>query len=171
MLMPYKIYYYLLLFVIIFMKSALCIMGPTASGITALSLALGDHFPIEIINVDSAQVYQGMDIGTGKPSALERAQVVHHLLDILEPTLAYSAAQFREDALKLIQEIQSRNNIPVLVGGTMLYFKALQQGLSPLPSASPEVREYFAHKLAQFGLGALYQELQKIDPITAERIS
>jgi tRNA dimethylallyltransferase len=148
-----------------------CLMGPTASGKTALSLALSAHSSIEIINVDSAQIYQGMDIGTGKPSKTELAQVPHHLIDILDPAVAYSAAQFREDALKKIDEIIARGCIPVLVGGSMLYFKALQQGLSKLPSSCPLVREQLNQQLAVEGLANLYQQLQRIDPVTAARLS
>ena len=110
-------------------------MGPTASGKSALAATLAGHFPVEIISVDSAQIYRGMDIGTAKPSVAERRSVPHHLIDIVDPTGSYSAAQFRNDAVRLIWEITARGRIPLLVGGTMLYFKALQDGLSDLPVA------------------------------------
>lgn len=145
-------------------------MGPTASGKTALSLSLANHLPIEIINVDSAQIYQGMDIGTAKPSPAEQAQVPHHLIDILKPDVRYSCAQFCEDALKMIAEIQNRNRIPVLVGGTMLYFKALQEGLSPLPEADKRIRAQLDAQLKQEGLSALYHCLNQVDPISASKI-
>ncbi|EWH08717.1 tRNA delta(2)-isopentenylpyrophosphate transferase, partial [Catenovulum agarivorans DS-2] len=114
---------------------AIFIMGPTASGKTALALELAQHFPIEIISVDSALVYKGMDIGSAKPTKAEQAIAPHHLIDFLDPAQSYSAADFRNDALKLIEQIHGRNKLPVLVGGTMLYFKALLEGLSELPAA------------------------------------
>ena len=115
-------------------------MGPTGSGKSALALALAERFPVEIVSVDSAQVYRGMDIGTAKPDAATRARVPHHLIDILDPTEAYSAARFRADAIEAIAGIRARGAVPLLVGGTMLYFKALQEGLSALPAADPAVR-------------------------------
>src|SRR5262245_54336266 len=108
-------------------------MGPTASGKSALAAALASLFPVEIVSVDSAQIYRGMDVGTAKPSASERVAVSHHLIDIIDPTESYSAARFRSDAVRLIREITARGRIPLLVGGTMLYFKALREGLSDLP--------------------------------------
>jgi tRNA dimethylallyltransferase len=116
----------------------LCLMGPTASGKTALAFALAERLPVEIINVDSTQIYRGMDIGTAKPSPAELAQVPHHLVDILDPSEAYSAGRYCADALRCIQEIQSRGKLPLLVGGTMLYFHALQHGLAPLPTSDPQ---------------------------------
>lgn len=148
----------------------ICILGPTASGKTQLSLNLAKRFPIEIINVDSAQIYQGLDIGSGKPNLTERAQVPHHLMDILDPKEAYSAAQFCHDALNAIQDIIVRNKIPLLVGGTMLYFKALQQGLSQLPGSDPEVRRKLEKKLQQEGIASLYQQLQSVDSVRASQI-
>src|SRR5512138_2086235 len=119
---------------------AVFLMGPTASGKTALAVSLVGHFPLEIISVDSALVYRGMDIGTAKPDAATLARAPHHLIDIIAPTEAYSAAAFRRDALHLMADITARGRIPVLVGGTMLYFKALREGLSPLPQADAAVR-------------------------------
>lgn len=153
------------------MSKLICILGPTASGKTALALALANQYPIEIINVDSAQIYHGMDIGSGKPDKAIREQVPHHLMDFLDPAQAYSAAQFREDALICIEDILSRDRIPLLVGGTMLYFKALQQGLAPLPTASPEVRQHLMQRLQNEGLASLYEYLLKIDPQTAARLA
>src|SRR5690349_2573063 len=115
-------------------------MGPTASGKSALAARLADQLPVEIVSVDSAQIYRGMDVGTAKPSAAERRAVPHHLVDILDPTESYSAAQFRGDAVRLISEITARGHIPLLVGGTMLYFKALREGLSELPDSDARVR-------------------------------
>lgn len=148
----------------------LCIMGPTASGKTALALALAEQFPIEIINVDSAQIYRYMDIGSGKPSLAIRNKIPHHLMDILDPKQPYSAAQFCYDAVAAIQSIISRNRIPILVGGTMLYFKALQQGLSELPESSPIIRQQLEKQLQEDGLQALYQRLQRHDPLRASQI-
>ncbi len=149
------------------MTSALCIMGPTASGKTDLALSLARQLPVEIINVDSAQIYQGMEIGSGMPDKTNRAEIPHHLMDFLDPACAYSAAQFRLDALKVMAQTVARGKIPLLVGGTMLYFKALQQGLSPLPVSSPLVR----HQLQQEALSTLYQRLEQVDAISAQRIS
>ncbi len=115
-------------------------MGPTASGKSALALALAERFDVEIVSVDSAQVYRGMDIGTAKPDAATRARVPHHLIDIIDPIEAYSAARFRADALAAIAAIRARGRVPLLVGGTMLYFKALPEGLSALPAADPALR-------------------------------
>jgi tRNA dimethylallyltransferase len=115
--------------------AAILLMGPTASGKSALAATLGGQFPVEIVSVDSAQVYRGMDIGTAKPSAAERRGVPHHLIDILDPTQSYSAAKFRLDAVRLVREISARGRTPLLVGGTMLYFKALREGLSELPDS------------------------------------
>ena len=117
-----------------------CLMGPTASGKSAAAMLLAQHLPVEIISVDSALVYRGMDIGTAKPSAAEQALVPHHLIDIIDPASSYSAAQFRSDALRLIDAIRARGRIPLLVGGTMLYFKALRDGLDDLPTGDAIVR-------------------------------
>ena len=154
--------------------SYLCLAGPTASGKTAAALAIAaawaDTRPIEIVSVDSALVYRGMDIGTAKPSAAERALVPHHLIDVIEPSEAYSAARFVVDAQRLIGEISARGNLPLLVGGTMLYFKALFEGLDAMPAADRDVRAALAAKLERDGLHALYRELQRVDPVTAARL-
>lgn len=146
------------------------IMGPTASGKTALAMELLQHLPAELISVDSALIYRGMDIGTAKPTAAELRQAPHHLLDILEPAQSYSAADFRDDALGLISEIQSRGKIPILVGGTMLYFKALLEGISPLPAADSQVRAELEAEAAAAGWQAMHQQLHQIDPVAAARI-
>jgi tRNA dimethylallyltransferase len=152
-----------------------CLAGPTASGKTACALtavqALSSIRPIEIISVDSALVYQGMDIGTAKPSPQERAAVVHHLIDIIDPSQAYSAARFVADATSLIHAIRARGHWPLLVGGTMLYFKALFDGLDDMPAANPAVRAALAQRLQSEGLPALHQELSAVDPITAQRLA
>jgi tRNA dimethylallyltransferase len=145
-------------------------MGPTASGKTDLALELARHFPCEIISVDSALVYKGMDIGTAKPSDEELAAVPHHLINIIDPAESYSAARFREDALHLMAEITARGRLPLLVGGTMLYFRALEQGLSDLPEADPEIRKALEEEAALEGLEVLHQRLRDIDPDSAARI-
>lgn len=149
---------------------AIFIMGPTASGKTALAMSLMKHLPVELISVDSALIYRGMDIGTAKPTAQELAEAPHRLIDILAPTQAYSAADFRADALREMAEITSRNKIPLLVGGTMLYFKALLEGLSPLPQADATVRERIEKQAAEQGWSALHDQLREIDPVAANRI-
>ena len=145
--------------------------GPTASGKTAAALALAERWPVEIISVDSALVYRGMDIGTAKPSLAEQAQVPHHLIDILDPVQSYSAAQFVADAQRLIGEIHARGRLPLLVGGTMLYFKALIDGLDALPQAAPAVRAALDAEAAERGWPALHAELAQVDPITASRLA
>lgn len=145
-------------------------MGPTASGKTALAIRLRQTLPVELISVDSALVYKGMDIGTAKPDAHELSQAPHRLLDIIDPAQAYSAADFRRDALKEMAEIVAAGRIPLLVGGTMLYFKALLEGLSPLPSADPTVRAEIERQAAELGWDALHRKLQEIDPVAAQRI-
>ena len=147
------------------------IAGPTASGKTALSLAIAQRWPVEIISVDSALVYRGMDIGTAKPNAAELAQVPHHLIDIRDPLHAYSAADFVRDAKALITDIQTRGRMPLLVGGTMLYFKALMDGLSDMPTANPEVRADIDARAQAQGWPALHAELAAIDPTTAQRLA
>ncbi len=149
---------------------AILLMGPTASGKSRLALALAQAFPIEIVSVDSAQIYRGMDIGTAKPSLPERRTVPHHLIDIIDPTDAYSAARFRDDALRLVQDVAARKRIPLLVGGTMLYFKALREGLSELPESDTEVRRRIDAEAAARGWPALHAELARIDPDTAARL-
>ena len=150
---------------------AVCLAGPTASGKSAAAMALAAEWPLEIISVDSAQVYRGMDIGTAKPSAAERARVPHHLIDILEPTQAYSAARFVTDANRLIGEIRGRDRLPLLVGGTMLYFKALADGLSNMPAADAAVRAQLDAEAALRGWPALHAELALVDPKTAARLA
>ncbi len=150
--------------------TALFILGPTASGKTALALALAQQRPIEIISVDSALVYRGMDIGTAKPSRAEQAICPHHLIDIIEPTEAYSAAQFAKDAERLIHEIHARGRLPVLVGGTMLYVKALIEPLTALPESDAAIRAEIDAQAAQLGWPAMHAQLAQIDPTTAARI-
>lgn len=149
---------------------AICIMGPTASGKTSLALEIAQQIPAEIISVDSALIYRQMDIGTSKPDPAERQAVPHYLIDICDPAESYSAAQFREDALQLMAKITSRDKIPMLVGGTMLYYRALFAGLSNLPSADPQTRAALEARMAEFGSQALHAELAKIDPIAAKQI-
>jgi tRNA dimethylallyltransferase len=145
-------------------------MGPTASGKTALACELTSHFPFELISVDSALIYKEMDIGTAKPSAEELKKAPHHLIDIIEPTESYSAAQFCSDALDLCQSIIQKDKIPLLVGGTMMYFNALQQGLSVLPEADESIRTKIETEAAHYGWSYLHQQLNIIDPQTASRI-
>jgi tRNA dimethylallyltransferase len=147
-----------------------CLLGPTASGKTAAALAFAQRFPVEIISVDSALVYRGMNIGTAKPTAEEQALAPHHLIDIIDPTDAYSAAQFRNDALKLVAEIGVRGRIPLLVGGTMLYYMALTRGLNELPEANPAMRAALDEEAARDGWPALHARLALIDPETAARL-
>ena len=149
----------------------LALAGPTASGKSAAALALASIRPIEIVSVDSALVYRGMDIGTAKPTAAERAEVPHHLIDIRDPTQAYSAAEFAADAARCIREIHARGALPVLVGGTMLYFKALFEGLAPMPAADPQVRAELDAQAAREGWPAMHAELARIDPVTAARLA
>jgi len=144
--------------------------GPTASGKSAVALALAARVPIEIVSVDSALVYRGMDIGTAKPSAAERAAVPHHLIDILDPREAYSAAQFAADATRLVDAINGRGRLPLLVGGTMLYFKILSDGLDALPAADPAVRAKLEAQAFARGWPALHAELARIDPASAARL-
>ena len=153
------------------MPKLLCLAGPTASGKSAAARAIAERWPVEIINVDSATVYRGMDIGTAKPDATERAQVRHHLLDILDPAESYSAAAFRRDALQCVKEIRERGHIPLLAGGTMLYFKALREGLHDLPSADKAVREDLEQRAAISGWPSMHQALASIDPVTASRLA
>jgi tRNA dimethylallyltransferase len=149
----------------------LCIAGPTASGKTAAAMAIAQRHAVEIISVDSALVYRGMDIGTAKPTAGELAAVPHHLIDIRDPLQAYSAAGFVADATRLIDEISARGKLPLLVGGTMLYFKALFDGLDDMPKADAAVRAALADEAAAQGWPALHAELAKVDPATAARLA
>jgi tRNA dimethylallyltransferase len=149
---------------------AIFLLGPTASGKTAVSLALADRFPAEIVSVDSAQVYRGMDVGTAKPGPAERARVPHHLIDIVEPTESYSAGRFRDDAVRLAGEIHARGRVPIFAGGTMLYFRALSRGLADLPRADAALRKKIEDRAAAEGWPALHAELQRVDPQTAARL-
>ena len=148
----------------------LCLAGPTASGKTAVALALAAELPLEIVSVDSALVYRGMDIGTAKPTAAERAAVPHHLIDILDPRDAYSAARFAADAARLAAEIRGRGRLPLLVGGTMLYLKALRDGIDEMPPADPAVRAAIDARAAAEGWPALHAELARVDPASAARL-
>ncbi len=151
----------------------ICLAGPTASGKSALALQLADalHGEVEFISVDSAQVYRGMDIGTAKPDAAERTRVPHHLIDLLEPEEAYSAAQFVRDATAAAEAIRARGKLPLLVGGTMLYFKALRDGLDAMPAADPALRAQLDARAAADGWPALHAELARVDPATAARLA
>ncbi len=149
---------------------AIFLMGPTASGKTALAVQLAQTLDAEIISVDSALVFKGMDIGTAKPTLVERGGIVHHLIDILDPSQAYSTGQFRDDALRLMAQITARGKIPLLVGGTMLYFNALTEGLAVLPPANLQIRAQLEQDLIRFGKQAQYERLVQIDPLAAARI-
>ena len=144
--------------------------GPTASGKTALALALARRWPAEIVSVDSALVYRGMDIGTAKPSAAEQAAAPHHLLDLIDPAQSYSAAQFVADARRLVGEIRARGRWPLLVGGTMMYFKALVDGIDDMPAADPGIRAALDAEAARLGWPALHAQLAEVDPVTAARL-
>ncbi|MDF7670771.1 tRNA (adenosine(37)-N6)-dimethylallyltransferase MiaA [Orbaceae bacterium ESL0721] len=151
-------------------KRIFTLMGPTASGKTAVAMALCDRFPIDIISVDSALIYRGMDIGTAKPTKTELLKYPHKLIDICDPAMRYSAANFRHDAILEIERSLANDRIPLLVGGTMLYFKALLEGLSPLPEANSEVRQQIEERAKRDGWAAIHEELKKVDPISAARI-
>jgi len=149
---------------------AVLLAGPTCAGKTALALELAERFPVEIVSVDSAQVYRGMDVGTSKPSAVIRARVPHHLIDVCDPAERYSAGRFRRDALELIPAIRARGRVPLLVGGTMLYFRALTRGIAPLPEADPGLRAQIDERARRMGWPALHAELVVHDPQAAARI-
>ena len=149
---------------------AVLLLGPTASGKSTLAMQLAAEIPLEIVSVDSAQVYRGMDIGTAKPSTAERAAVPHHLIDIRDPAEPYSAADFVRDATVAIREISERGKLPLLVGGTMLYAKALREGLSELPSADPQVRARIEAEARELGWPALHARLAQVDPAAAKRL-
>lgn len=149
---------------------AIAMMGPTASGKTDLAIFLREHFPVELISVDSALVYKGMDIGTAKPDKQTLARAPHRLIDFLDPSESYSAARFREDALREMADIVAQGKIPLLVGGTMLYFRALLHGLSELPSADPEIRQQLEKQAAEIGWDGLHKRLAEVDPVAAGRI-
>ncbi|MDP2694217.1 MAG: tRNA (adenosine(37)-N6)-dimethylallyltransferase MiaA [Gallionella sp.] len=146
-------------------------MGPTASGKTGVAVELAQRLPVELISVDSALVYRDMDIGTAKPDAATLARAPHHLIDIIDPTEAYSAAAFRHDALRLMADISARGKIPLLVGGTMLYFKALREGLDALPQADAAVRAALDAEVAQHGIQHLHRQLAQVDAETAARLA
>jgi tRNA dimethylallyltransferase len=152
-------------------RACIALSGPTASGKSAASLAIAQRWPVEIISVDSALVYRGMDIGTAKPTAAERAQVPHHLIDILEPTQSYSAANFVQDATRLIGEIQARGRTPLLVGGTLLYVMALVRGMDDMPAADAAVRARIEARAQAQGWPALHAALAQVDPLTAARLA
>jgi tRNA dimethylallyltransferase len=145
-------------------------MGPTASGKTGIAVELAQRLPVELISVDSALIYRGMDIGTAKPDAATLTRAPHHLIDILSPTASYSAAAFRHDALRLMADITARGKVPLLVGGTMLYFKALREGLSELPQADPALRAQLDAEIAEHGIEQLHRKLAEVDPVTAARL-
>jgi tRNA dimethylallyltransferase len=153
------------------MSRIACLLGPTASGKTAAALAFAQRHPVEIISVDSALVYRAMDIGTAKPTREERAVAPHHLIDIIDPADAYSAAEFRAHALRLVDEIRSRGNSPLLVGGTMLYYMALTRGLNDLPQADARIRATLDADAARDGWPLLHERLARIDPETAARLA
>ncbi len=146
------------------------LMGPTATGKTDIAVSLSRQYPIDVISVDSAMVYRGMDIGTAKPSTVILKEVPHRLIDICEPDETYSAAKFRLDALLAIDEIHSQNRIPLLVGGTGLYFRALESGISDLPDADEDVRQRLESEANEVGWQAMHERLAEIDPVSAERI-
>ena len=150
--------------------AAICLLGPTAVGKTQLALELADKLPVILINVDSAQIYRGMDIGTGKPDAATLAQYPHQLMDIMDPSQAYSAADFRDDAIRVMQEAVDAGKTPLLVGGTMLYFKVLRDGLADMPNADPEIRREIEGLAANLGWEAVHAELATVDPESAARI-
>jgi len=149
---------------------AFALLGPTASGKTRLALALALQHPLEIVSVDSAQVYRGMDIGTAKPTAPEREAVPHHLIDLVDPTEPYSAGRFREDALRAVADILARGKIPLLVGGTMLYYRALARGIDALPAADARTRAQIGAEAAERGWPAMHAELARVDPRAAARL-
>ncbi len=151
-------------------RPAIFLMGPTGSGKTALSLQLCERLPCEIINVDSALVYKGMDVGTAKPSPEVRRRVPHHLIDVLDPRETYSAALFRESASALVERILAQGKTPLLVGGTMFYFDALERGLDEVPEVDAEVKRELAEEERRLGLAALYEELRRVDATTAARL-
>jgi tRNA dimethylallyltransferase len=144
--------------------------GPTGTGKTDWAVRLAERLPVEIVSVDSALVYRGLDIGTAKPSRELRDRVAHHLIDLCDPSEIYSAGRFVEDAVRLVDEIQARGRIPLLVGGTMLYLRALWRGIAPMPTASPELRKSIEERAAREGWPALHAELALVDPIAASRI-
>lgn len=154
-----------------FAPHVLCLMGPTGTGKSALALEIAQRIPAEIVSVDSAMVYRGMDIGTAKPLPHERERVRHHLIDICDPSERYNAASFVEDATEVIEDIHARGKLPILAGGTFLYFRALIEGLSPMPGADPEIRGQLRAEAEERGWLSLHAELESIDPVIAARIA
>jgi tRNA dimethylallyltransferase len=152
------------------LPKAYALLGPTASGKSALALRLAEAHPVGIVSVDSAQVYRGMDIGTAKPSAAERARVPHHLIDVVDPDERYSAGRFRQDAIRAVADILGRKKVPLLVGGTMLYYRSLVSGLDELPAANPEMRKEIKMEAERSGWPALHAKLSRVDPKAAARI-
>lgn len=152
-------------------NKALVILGPTASGKTSLALNLAKHLKIEIISLDSALIYREMDIGTAKPTREELESVPHHLIDICDPAQSYSAANFREDCIRLVDEITKRGALPVICGGTMMYYKALVDGLSPLPQTDPKVREKIASEAQVYGWPKMHERLKDVDPVSYEKLN
>jgi tRNA dimethylallyltransferase len=152
------------------LNTAFVLLGPTASGKSRLALELAEKLPLEIVVMDSAQVYRGMDVGTAKPTAAERVRVPHHLVDLVDPDQAYSVGRWRDDAIQVVSDVLSRNKIPLLVGGTMLYYRALTSGLANMPSADPELRAELDLSAARRGWPSLHAELAKVDPEAAQRI-
>jgi len=150
---------------------AFALLGPTASGKSHLALALAERLSVEIVSMDSAQVYRGLDIGTAKPSAAQRAAVPHHLLDVIDPDRSYSTGRWRADAISVVREILGRGKVPLIVGGTMLYYRALAGGLDVLPQADAEVRSAIDAEAAERGWPALHAELSRVDPQSARRIA
>ncbi len=152
-------------------RTAFALLGPTASGKSRLALALADELPIEIVSVDSGQVYRGMDIGTAKPTPAEQRRVPHHLIDLVDPTEAYSAGRFRDDAIAAVEGVLARGRMPLLVGGTMLYYRALAHGLDALPAGDPRLRAEIVREAAAQGWPAMHAELARIDPESARRLA
>jgi tRNA dimethylallyltransferase len=152
-------------------RTVLALLGPTASGKSALAVKAAESLPVEIVSMDSALVYRGMDIGTAKPGAALRARVPHHLIDLIDPDQGYSAGRWRQDAVRIVGEILERRRIPLLVGGTMLYYRALTSGLDELPPADPAVRAQIEAEAARRGWPALHEELRTADPASAARIA
>jgi tRNA dimethylallyltransferase len=152
-------------------RGAYALLGPTASGKSALALELAARLPVEIVSMDSAQVYRGMDVGTAKPDAAERARVPHHVIDVVDPDESYSTGRWRTEALRAITAIQERGKIALLVGGTMLYYRALVSGIDTLPQADAEIRAEIDAQAARLGWPALHAELESVDPRSAHRIS
>lgn len=153
------------------MNRAVCLLGPTASGKSRLAMRLAERHPVEIVSVDSGQVYRGMDAGTAKPSPVERAAVPHHLIDLVDPDSSYSAGRFRADAIAATLDILARGKVPLLVGGTMLYYRSLVQGMDNLPAADPAIRAALDAEAASGGWPALHAELARVDPKTAARLA